>query len=209
VQYVTPDTSHPGTEKVVGVRRVFEHLIDHPRGPALLLIQQGRGYVDSAIVLRSGLTPIVEIQNYFARRRRVVYDYEGNRVRMRDSTADSVVRAREHTYDGDVFNFNELDVLLRSVPLRAGYEAILPLYSEGTDTVEMDTVKVLGKDSHAAWVVRFADPLPGSYDTQQWHHDARDCSQITEACLSSRLILFVQAFVVASWMSVMTSSHLS
>jgi hypothetical protein len=78
--------------------RVVEHLIDHPRGPAVLLINQARGYSDSAIVLRSSLRPISETQNYFTRHRRLLYEYEGNRVRVRDSTADSVVRVREHAY---------------------------------------------------------------------------------------------------------------
>jgi hypothetical protein len=155
-QYFLPDSAHPGS-KIAEFRHNTEHLVDDQRGPAVLVTTSMRGYADSAIILRSGLRPIREIQNYFARHRRLVYEYDGNRVHVRDSTADSTVRVSDHTYDGDVFHFNELGLVMRSLPLRAGYEAILPLYSEGDDALEMDTVKVVGKNDQGTWVVRFAD----------------------------------------------------
>ena len=46
-----------------------------------------------------------------------------------------------------------------SLPLRPGYEAILPVYSEGSDALEMDTVKVIGRNESGGWLVRFADPV--------------------------------------------------
>jgi hypothetical protein len=136
-----------------------EHLIDDARGKAVMLVNSNRDYADTAIVLRSSLRPIREMQHYLSRHRQLVFEYEGNRVRLRDSTADSAVRIREHTYDGDVFHFNELNLIIRSLPFREGYEAILPLYSEGSDALELDTIKVLGKDDRGAWTVRFADPV--------------------------------------------------
>jgi hypothetical protein len=57
-----------------------------------------------------------------------------------------------------VFHFDELDMLLRSLPLREGYEAILPLYSEGSDELEMDSVRVTTRGTDGVWSVRFADP---------------------------------------------------
>jgi hypothetical protein len=138
---------------------IEEHLIDDPAGPAVMIVSSNAGYADTAIVLRSTLRPIREMQHYITRHRTLWFTYDGNRVSIRDSTADSTMKTREHTYDGDVFHFNELDLLIRSLPLRSGYNAILPLYSEGSDALEMDTVQVVGRDERGAWTVRFADPV--------------------------------------------------
>ncbi len=129
--------------------------------PAMLLIQgsttRGRVFIDSALVRRDGLSPIWEIQHSGAHSIRI--DYSGTRVRRSDSAPDTALRRVEHTYDVPVFHFNELNQLIRSVPLRAGYYAILPLYSEGDDALEMDTVRVEGRDSKGVWNVRFADKV--------------------------------------------------
>jgi hypothetical protein len=153
-----PDTAHPGSQ-ITYFRRNEQHLVDDPQGPAVWLVSTSRTYADSALVLRSTLRPIRELQNYFSRHRRLVFEYDGNRVHIRDSTADSTVKVHEHTYDGEFFHFNELNLVICSLPLRAGYEAILPLYSEGSDELEMDTVKVLGRNEGGAWTIRFADPV--------------------------------------------------
>ncbi len=129
--------------------------------PALLLIQgsttRGRIFIDSALVLRDGLSPIWEVQHSGTHSIRI--DYSGSRVRRSDSAPDTALRQVDHTYDVPVFHFNELDQLIRSVPLRTGYYAILPLYSEGDDALEMDTVRVEGQDSAGVWNVRFADKV--------------------------------------------------
>jgi hypothetical protein len=142
-----------------GFQHTEEHLLDDPAGPAVMLISSNEGYADTAIVLRASLRPLRETQHYVTRHRTLWYKYDGNRVGVRDSIADSAVKTREHTYDGEVFHFNELELLIRSVPLRAGYNAVLPLYSQGGDELEMDTVQVLARDERGAWTVRFADPV--------------------------------------------------
>jgi hypothetical protein len=74
----------------------------------------------------------------------------------------------QHTYDGPVFNFQELDDLLRSLPLREGYERILPLYSEGDDSLEMDTVRIMSRDAAGRWTLRFADPaIVATYEVDE------------------------------------------
>ncbi len=155
VRYLTP---RPGDTARIEFARGWRelHLVNNARGPAILLVSastfNGRTFRDSALVLRAGLVPIWEVMYNNARRTRI--DYDGAHVRLTSSIPDS---SREHTYDVRVFHFNELDVLLRSIPLRDGYEAILPLYSEGSDQLEMDTVRVLGRDA-GVWQLRFADP---------------------------------------------------
>jgi hypothetical protein len=64
---------------------------------------------------------------------------------------------RHHLYEFPVFNFVELDALIRSLPLRVGYEALLPLYSEGDEAAEVDSVRVEAL-TPGVWRVRFADP---------------------------------------------------
>lgn len=126
----------------------------------LLLIttgQQGnRSYIDSAIVRRRGLAPISEMFRFGSTEARFTYD--GAKVTYTRTTPDSGTRRVEHTYAHNVFNFQELDDLLRSLPLRAGYERILPLYSEGSDTLEMDTARVVSQATDGRWTIRFADP---------------------------------------------------
>jgi hypothetical protein len=113
----------------------------------LLLVTSGevrsKPFIDSALVKRHGLAPVWEASQFGGKAERWTYD--GPRV-------------NQHTYDGPVFNFQELDDLLRSLPLREGYERILPLYSEGDDSLEMDTVRVMGRDGGGRWTLRFADP---------------------------------------------------
>jgi hypothetical protein len=63
----------------------------------------------------------------------------------------------ERRYDAPVFAFSEIEMLVRSLPYRPGYTAILPLYSEGDDAIEMDSVAVVDARPNR-WTVRFADP---------------------------------------------------
>jgi hypothetical protein len=113
-------------------------------------------YVDTSIVKQHGLAPVREISRHGSDIDQFTYD--GPRVTRIHATPDSGTRRFEHTYDGPVFTFAELEDLIRSLPLRAGYERILPLYSEGTDTLEMDTVRVVTRAADGQWTLRFADP---------------------------------------------------
>lgn len=105
--------------------------------------------IDSTILVRDGLTPISEVAHTGSQVIR--YRYDRNRVEL---TTDSVQR---HEYAHPLFNFDELDLVMRSLPLRPGYQALLPLYSEGDQDAEVDTALVEGKDSAGVWQVRFAD----------------------------------------------------
>jgi hypothetical protein len=117
---------------------------------------QSKAFVDSSVVRRRGLAPVREVSRFGSTIDEFTYD--GPRVTLVHTTPDSGTRRVQHTYDGPVFDFQELDDLLRSLPLREGYERILPLYSEGTDTLEMDTVRVVNRAANGEWTLRFADP---------------------------------------------------
>src|SRR5579871_1390016 len=91
-------------------------------------------FVDTLFYHRHGLAPISEVSAF-----------DG--------------KVKRWTYHGDVFNFQELDDLLCSLPFTEGYERILPDFSEGDDSLEMDTVRVLGRTADGRRTVRFADPV--------------------------------------------------
>lgn len=125
----------------------FRHEWHLAPNDGLLLITTGEvrstPFIDSSLVKRHGLAPVWEVSQFGSKHQRWVYD--GPRV-------------NQHTYDGPVFNFQELDDLLRSLPLREGYERVLPLYSEGDDSLEMDTVRIVSRTG-GRWTLRFADPV--------------------------------------------------
>lgn len=93
---------------------------------------RSKTFVDTLLYQRHGLTPISEVS-----------EFDG--------------KVKRWTYDGSVFNFQELEDLLESLPLKKGYERILPLFSEGDDSTEMDTVRIVSRATDGRWTLRFAD----------------------------------------------------
>ena len=148
------------TEREMGTGGWAVAPMKHNGKAALLLTTNfARGtqhFLDTALVMQDGLHPVWEVSRVGTKTTR--WEYSGKHVRMAVTQPDSGTRTKEHTYDVPVFHFNELDVLIRSIPMREGYEAILPLYSEGSDELEMDTVRVNARGADGVWNVRFADP---------------------------------------------------
>lgn len=137
------------TEHVLLAQRKELHLV-RDRVVQVTTVNTAEGsYVDSTVFLRDGLTPILEAT--YADSHVTRYRYDKNQV---DVTTTSVAH---HQYPYPVFNFEQLDLLIQLLPLRSGYEALLPLYSEGDQDAEVDTVQVQGRDSAGVWQVRFAD----------------------------------------------------
>ena len=113
---------------------------------------------DSLIVRRAGLVPIQE--HLLAGGVRRWFRYEGRRITGTVQHPDSAPRRFDRTFPEVPFAFNEVEALVRSVPLRTGFEAVVPLFSEIDETIEHDTIAVLGPDSlPGIWRVRFADPV--------------------------------------------------
>lgn len=144
-----------------GVYRKETRHVTYQGSPAILFVKtidmNGRSYVDSSAVRPNGMIPLWEVSTLGPRR--TTYAYSGARVRRSLTQPDSAKKVVEHDFGTPMFYFEALDDIIRSVPLRAGYQAILPLYSEGDDGIEMDTVRVEGRDSAGVWNVRFADPV--------------------------------------------------
>ena len=144
-----------------GVYRKETRHVTYQGRPAILFIStidmNGRSYVDSSAVLPNGMIPLWEVSTLGTRR--TTYAYSGAKVRRSLTQPDSAKKVVEHDFGTPMFYFEALDDIIRSLPLRAGYQAILPLYSEGDDGIEMDTVRVEGRDGAGVWNVRFADPV--------------------------------------------------
>jgi hypothetical protein len=122
---------------------------------------EGRGvlFTDTLLMLRAGLEPVWE----HMRSGKLLKDirYSGARLHQQTYIGDSLARSFDKQFPHRPFGFNQLDLVIRSLPLRTGFRTTLPLYSEGDDSVEVDTVSVLGVKAAAPaqWTVRFADPV--------------------------------------------------
>lgn len=147
-----------------------------PNGGTLLLAFRSPPPTDDSLVVDArGLAPRTEqlrVQTGSApgaRSTTVAIRYAGRRVTGTVQHGDSVPVPFDSTYAAAPFAFNEVEALLRSVPLRSGFQVVVPLFSELDRAVEHDTITVLGPapdDSTAggpaerrAWRVRFADPV--------------------------------------------------
>jgi len=125
-------------------------------------------FYDTMSMTREGLRPISERMQFGSTVK--VIDYDGDRVHETVQVGDSTPRVLDRRFPVTVFGFNQLELVVRSLRLRPGFHAILPLYSEGDDSLEMDTATVVqlaqANDGSASptWTVRFADPaIVGTY----------------------------------------------
>ncbi|MDB4915154.1 MAG: hypothetical protein JWM95_2798 [Gemmatimonadetes bacterium] len=119
----------------------------------------GSGSQDTLVVRTQGLIPETEQ----LRMRGSVTDitYDGPRLRISIKRGDST-RTYDRVYPEAPFAFNQLEQIVRSLPFRAGFQAVVPLFSEQDAKVEYDTVHVVGRELVAGrqgWRVRFADPV--------------------------------------------------
>jgi hypothetical protein len=162
VRYLTRDSSLSRSEREVARAEVDELPLSESGASGMIIVtvvataNARTAFVDSAVVDRLTLAPRWEVMHSGSTRTR--FDYAGPRVTLVRQHADSAPVRAEHMYAMPVFHFNELDLLIRSLPLRVGYHAILPLYSEGSDALEIDTADVIRRDSTGKWEIRFADP---------------------------------------------------
>jgi hypothetical protein len=154
------------TERLIDLDGERGLLLSFAYGPPL-------NTADTLAVRRRDLMPRWEVLH--VRGSRLRFQYRDTGVQAETTTSDSAPRRQTHTFDRAPFAFNELEAVIRSLPLRAGYEALLPLYSEIDGRVEMDTVSVVPSgesegsgEPRAVWRVRFADPaIVQTYEIDQ------------------------------------------
>jgi hypothetical protein len=114
---------------------------------------------DTLMVRVAGLAPRWERLRFGPRTIRVEYD--GARVTRWEQVGDSAARISTTEFPTPVFAFNQAHTLVRSIPLRVGYTAVLPLFAATTAELEHDTITVTGAPAagRRGWTVRFADPV--------------------------------------------------
>jgi hypothetical protein len=143
------------------VARVDERVLADREGPVFVRVTTGHysagDYYDSLFVRRADLRPIREHLAYPQRRIDKQFDYRDNAVHQTNvgGAADTTF---VHEYTLPVYAFSEIETLIRSLPFQLNYSAILPLYSEGDDALELDSVAVVNDRAGKLWTVRFADP---------------------------------------------------
>lgn len=142
-------------------QRIEERPVDDPGGPAIWRVTNGHyaggDYYDSLLVRRADLTPIREHLAYAQRRIDKRFEYHGTSVHQVNVIGDST-REINSEYTIPVYAFSEIETIVQSLPFHPFYSAILPLYSEGDDALEMDSVYVENDHPGERWTVRFADP---------------------------------------------------
>jgi len=130
-------------------------------GPPVLIQIQGATafqWADTVVMGQKDLVPIRESLHLQGRVIQLVY--HGSVVDRSDQMPDSVAHTSTHDFGRPVYAFNQLDLLMRAIPLSAGTRVILPLYSEITAELELDTLEVTAAPTpgHRDWSLRFADP---------------------------------------------------
>lgn len=118
--------------------------------------------IDTLVVRQRDLEPEWETLRTPSGARHLVYGQM--QVRIDAGLTDSVPITRTRSTAQHAFAFNEMEMVMRSLPLRDGYRAVVPLFSEIDEQVEIDTISVVARaDARdgakaSAWTVRFADP---------------------------------------------------
>jgi hypothetical protein len=118
-----------------------------------------RAMRDSLVVQRDGLAPVFERLDLGASQ--ITLRYQGNRVLGTVQRGDSTQEV-ERNYSHDIFAFNQLESLVRSLDYKPGASVVVPLFSEQDLKLEYDTLAVVAKEGvrgRAAWRVRFSDAV--------------------------------------------------
>jgi hypothetical protein len=150
------------TTRLLGTQWFAERMTRERERPGILLVKRsGNGtviFTDTLMMLRDGLRPLWEHVRFGGGLKDIRFD--GVHVHQVTYAHDSVIKTLDKDFSSAPFGFNQLEMAMRSLPLRVGFTTTLPLYSEGDDSVEVDTVTVVGviAGPPATWMIRFADP---------------------------------------------------
>lgn len=137
---------------------VTRRVVDRPRGLALQVMtsmSHGDTVIDSVLFNARTLIPVWEHA-----RGRQSWDIAFGAARITGyvSGPDSAHRRVDVAIPGFAYSSTMDHVVVRGLPLRPGYQIVLPFWDG--DRLEMDTVRVreLGERGAGAWVVDFVEP---------------------------------------------------
>lgn len=171
VKHLTPQTqslrvmvragSGDTTEREWSLMTRSDQVIEAPAGQMAhtFAYSSPRSIRDSLVVQRSGLAPVFERLDLGTAQ--ITLRFVGNRVlgtvQRGDSTQDV-----ERNYSHDIFAFNQLESLVRSLDYKTGLSVVVPLFSEQDLKLEYDTLSVVAREDakgRNAWRVRFSDAV--------------------------------------------------
>ncbi len=149
------------TEREWSVMTRSDRMIDAPAGQIAHTFAYAppRAVRDSLVVQRDRLAPVFEWLDLGASQ--VTLRFEGNRVLGTVQRGDSTQQV-ERNFSHDIFAFNQLESLVRSLDYKPGLSLVVPLFSEQDLKLEYDTLSVVAREDargRAAWRVRFADAV--------------------------------------------------
>ena len=138
-----------------------DHVIEAPAGQLAHTFAYAppRAVRDSLVVQRAGLAPVFEQLDLGTSQ--VTLRYEGNRVLGTVQRGDSTQQF-ERNFSHDIFAFNQLEWLVRSLDYKPGVSMVVPLFSEQDLKLEYDTLAVVAREDsrgRGAWRVRFSDAV--------------------------------------------------
>jgi hypothetical protein len=149
------------TEREWSLMTRSDQMIEAPRGQMAQTFSYAppRAVRDSLVVQRDGLAPVFERLDLGASL--ITLRFEGNRVLGTVQRGDSTQQV-ERNFSHDIFAFNQLESLVRSLDYKPGLSMVVPLFSEQDLKLEYDTLSVVGREEarrREAWRVRFADAV--------------------------------------------------
>jgi hypothetical protein len=149
------------TEREWSLMTRSDRLIDAPPGQMAHTFAYAppRTVRDSLVVQRDRMAPVFERLDLGASL--VTLRFEGNRVLGTVQRGDSTQQV-ERNFSHDIFAFNQLESLVRSLDYKPGLSLVVPLFSEQDLKLEYDTLSVVAREDvrgRAAWRVRFSDAV--------------------------------------------------
>ena len=152
-------------DRLLSVKTITQTSVPAPAGNVMIASawRPPLTSIDTIVIGGPGLVPLHEVLQFNGYTRR--FQYAGDHVWGTVQHADSAAQPVDQVVTERVFAFNEVDLLVRSVPFRRGWSVVVPLFSEVDEAVEHDTIAVIAPDrvrrggqDEDAWTVRFADP---------------------------------------------------
>jgi hypothetical protein len=120
--------------------------------------------IDSTLCLAASLAPVSERSHQPTKT--MSLNFDGAHVTGTVAPHDSAPHAVDMHTGVPVFNSTDTDLIVASLPLAAGYQAILPFFTYELGGIERDTVTVLRAEKVAmpdgerlAWVAQVGDPF--------------------------------------------------
>ena len=169
VKHLTPQTqsmrvlvrdgSGDTTEREWSLVTRSDRVIEAPAGQMAQTLSYSapRAVRDSLVVQRAGLAPVFERLDLGTSQ--ITLRFEGNRVLGTVQRGDSTQQV-EQNFSHDIFAFNQLESLVRSLDYKPGLSLVVPLFSAQELKLEYDTLSVVAREDargRGAWRVRFSD----------------------------------------------------